>query len=281
MYQVDKIKANLGEIKSLELLADVFTDVAQARLERVRQGVESNRIYVGEIARVLHVVRVTAEKNGLSAKRKKQASASLLLTSNKRLYYGDLDVKVVDFYIAHTSYLGFADRFVIGSVGADVLAGKKYPFEYESIVFKEEMPSTVELSVLAKKLVDYQKVLVYYPRFMTVLSQLPSLVDITGLTASATGEQGVDYYLFEPEIGKILNFFEEQIMQLLLEQAFMEAELARIGTQLTTMDNARQRANKIITRQELMLSIAQKQYLNMQSQEIAGTMLRMGLGKIQ
>lgn len=274
MYQVDKIKGNLVEVRSLQLLAEVLTDVARTRLDRVRDSVEHNRVYVGEIAKVLHIVRITAEIRGLSGQRKKKASASLLLTSNKRLYYGDLDVKVVDFYAAHTSYLGFADRFVIGTVGADILTSRKYPFPVESVVFKADMPNQMELSVLSKKLVDYQKVLVYYPRFMTVLSQLPSLVDITGLTAAASGEPGEEYYLFEPEIGKILDFFEQQIMQLLLEQAFMEAELARIGTQLTTMDNAQQKANKIIGEQEIKLSYAKKQYLNLQSQEIANVMLR-------
>lgn len=280
MYQIDKITNRLEEAESLEVLSEVFTDVARMRLERMRAGVERNRIYVGEIAKVLHIVRVTAEQQGLSAKREKKVSASLLLTSNKRLYYGDLDVKVVDFYTAHTAYSAFADRFVVGSVGTDILAGRKYPFPYESISFEKDMPSQAELAQLSKQLVEYQKVLVYYPRFLTVLSQLPSLVDITGLTASATGEKGENYYLFEPEIGKILDFFEQQIMQLLLEQAFMEAELARIGTQLTTMDNAQQRSNKLINEQKLLLSIAKKQYLNMQSLEIAAIMFRKGLGQV-
>ena len=160
------------------------------------------------------------------------------------------------------------------------MAGKKYPFPYEPIVFNSELPTEVELAVLSKRLVDYQKVLVYYPRFMTVLSQLPSLVDITGLTASTTGEKGENYYIFEPEIGKILDFFEQQIMQLLLEQAFLEAELARIGTQLTTMDNAQQRAIKIIREQKGFLSVANKQHLNLQSLDIAAAMMRNGSAHI-
>lgn len=280
MYQIDKITHYLEEVKSMETLAEVFTNVARMKLEKIRAGVEHNRIYVGEVARILHIVRLTAEARGLSAKREKKVSASLIITSNKRFYYGDLDNKVVDFYAAHTAYSGFADRFVVGSVGADILSGKNYPFAYERVIFSRELPSQTELAVLAKRLVDYQKVIVYYPRLLTVLSQLPSLVDITGLTANTPGEKGENYYIFEPEIGKILDFFEQQIMQLLLEQAFMEAELARIGTQLTTMDNARVRANKIIDRQKERLSTAKRQYQNMQSLDIAGSMLRKGFGQI-
>ncbi|MCL4390135.1 MAG: F0F1 ATP synthase subunit gamma [Patescibacteria group bacterium] len=274
MYQINKIKDYLNEVESLELLAQVFTDIARSNLERIRAGIERNRTYVGEVAKVLHVVRVTAEAQGLSATRQKKVSASLLITSNKRLYYGDLDTKVAEFYIAHTAYTGYVDRFVLGSVGADILKGSNYPFAYETIIFDQELPSAQELANLSQKLSGYQKVFVYYPRFVTVLSQLPSLVDITGLVSSVSSGEEDRYYIFEPEIGKILDFFEQQIIQMLLEQAFLEAQLARIGTQLTTMDQAAQNAAAVIKQQNELLTYTRKQYLNLQSLEIAGTIIR-------
>ena len=258
----------------METLTRVFTEVARARLDKIRGLVENNRQYVGELGKVLHVVRVTAEQERLSAKKKKKISASLLLTSNKRFYYGSLDEKVVGFYAAQTAYQGFVDRFVVGSVGAEMLSSRKYPFPFQSIVFPGGSPTGKEMVDLAEKLTDYQKVLVYYPKFVTILTQQPDLVDVTGLESLSPAQKGEEYYIFEPEIGKILEFFEKQIMELLLEQTFMEAELARIGTQLTTMDGAQQRANTVINETKALLSRAQKSLLNIQSLESASILLR-------
>lgn len=275
MYQINQIRDYIEEVSSLELLAEVYTDIARARLEKVRTGIERNRSFVGEVANVLHIVRVTAEDQGLSAKRKKKVSASLVITSNKRFYYGNLDSRVVDFYIAHTAYTGFVDRFVVGSVGADVLSGRRYPFPYQSIRFDRDLPNASELATLADQLNDYQKVLVYYPRFMTVLSQRPSFVDMTGLVSgtapAATGEK---YYIFEPEIEKILDFFEQQVMAILLEQAFLESELSRIGSQLVAMDNASVNAGNIIREQNILLAAARRSQVSMRVLEMVA-----GMGK--
>lgn len=263
MFNLNEIEKDLREVQSLELLAQVFTDIAHARLLRVRAGIEKNRIFAGELARVLHVVRVTAEERGLSAQRRKKISASVVITSNKRLYYGGLDTKVVNYYMAHTAYTGYVDRYVIGTVGSDILRGENYPFQYEQIRFAKDLPDLGEIASLADKLKDYQKVFVYYPRFETVLSQQPSFVDMTGLvSATAAGE--VDrYYIFEPEIGKILDFFEQQVMTILLEQAFLESELARIGSQLMTMDEASGNAAKIIKQESQLLAAAKRSQASM------------------
>lgn len=274
MYQINQIKGYIEEVSSLELLAEVYTDVARARLEKVRTGIERNRAFVGEIANVLHVVRVTAEEQGLSAKRKKKVSASVVLTSNKRFYYGNLDSRVVDFYIAHTAYTGFVDRYVVGSVGVDVLKGKQYPFPFQPILFERDLPNTNELATLAERLNDYQKVFVYYPRFMTSLSQQPSFVDVTGLVSAAPAAPSERYYIFEPEIEKILDFFEEQVMAILLEQAFLEAELSRIGSQLVAMDNASINAGNIIQFQNQLLASARRSQASMQVLEMVAGMHR-------
>lgn len=274
MYALEQIQTNLEEFSALELLAEVFTDIARAKLDRVRSGIERNRQFVGEIAKVLHVVRVMAEEKGLSAAAQKKVSASLVVTSNKRLYYGGLDTKIVNFYIAHTAYTGYVDRFVVGSVGVDILKGREYPFPYEPILFERELPNISELSSLAKKLAGYQKVMVYFPRFVTILSQQPSFVDVTGLVGATAENEGEKYYIFEPEIEKILAFFEEQVMAMLLEQTFLEAELARIGTQLLSMDEASQRAAEMIVTQKGVLARVKRQISSMRVLELAAGMYR-------
>ncbi len=274
MFTLDKIKSDLEEVESLEVLAEVFTDIAHARLLRVRAGIERNRLFAGEVSRVLHVVRVTAEEHKLSALRKKKISASVVITSNKRLYYGGLDTKVMNYYMAHTAYTGYVDRFVIGSVGVDTLKTLNYPFQFEIVDFEKDLPSIAELTNLANKLKDYQKVFVYYPQFQTVLSQQPSFVDITGLVSAVASGDVDRYYIFEPEIEKILDFFESQVMAILLQQAFLESELARIGSQLMTMDNAQGNAMAMIKQENSLLASAKRQMASMKVLEMVAGLKR-------
>lgn len=261
----------MEEVAAIDLLAEAYMDVAKLKLEKVRSGIIRNREFVGEIAKVLHLVRIAAEARGLSAKRKKLVSAAVVLTSNSRFSYGDLDSRMVEFFLAHTVYTGFADRFVIGAVGKDILTGKKYPFPFESTIFSKDFPTKDELLLLAGKLINYQQVIVYYPRFVTVMSQQPSFVDMTGLVAGAA-KTDEEYYIFEPEIDKILDFFEAQVMAMLLEQAFFELELARIGSQLVAMDNAALNDQKIMVEQNRLLARARRSKLSMEVLERVANM---------
>ena len=50
----------------------------------------------------------------------------------------------------------------------------------------------------------------------------------------------------EPDLSKILHFFDSQIITLLLESTFLESELARTGSRFISMDSAETEANKFI-----------------------------------
>lgn len=276
MQTIDQIEKYVEEVGALRDVAGAFTDIASLRLQKVRRGIERNRVFASDLARVLHIVRVTAEEHHLSAKRQKKISASLVITSNKRFYFGVLDAKVLDFYLAHTAYTGYVDRFIVGTVGRDLLKEKKYPYEFSEVSFAKELPDSLELANLVARLSQYQKVMVYFPRFVSILSQQPSFVDVTGF-ASGVGESGQEshqerYYIFEPEIDKILDFFEQKVMAIVLQQAFLESELARIGTQLSLMDQAASNATKVLSQENQLLKAARRNKLNLQVLEMyAGT----------
>ena len=57
----------------------------------------------------------------------------------------------------------------------------------------------------------------------------------------------------------MLQFFESQIMGLLLEQAFLETELAHAAARLLMMDAAQGRAKEYVTAQSKLLRLFLKQ----------------------
>ena len=261
---VNQIKGQIEETQTLKMVTEVFTDIASIKLQRIRGQIEQNRRFVSEMTEVLHIVRVTAEEQGLSAKLEKKISASLLVTSNKRFYYGVLDAKVADFFMAHSTYTGYVDRYVVGSVGRDYLRERGYNHPFIPVQFAGEMPTSIELASLATTLTQYQKVSVYYPQFTSLLSQQPTFIDMTGYATTNVVGNDQRYYIFEPEIDKILVYFERNIMGILLEQAFLEAELARTGTQLSSMDQAAINATGVLSSENRWLGRIRREELTMQ-----------------
>ena len=65
-------------------------------------------------------------------------------------------------------------------------------------------------------------------------------------------------FLFEPDLAKILQFFDSQVLTLLLEQTFLEAELSRTAARFISMDESETEANKFIKIQKTLKAYAQR-----------------------
>lgn len=96
--------------------------------------------------------------------------------------------------------------------------------------------------------------------------QTPTFTDITQTSYLKEGEEDEKntkkLFIFEPELTKILDFFETQVMNLLLQQSFLESELSRTAARLVSMDQAQLNANKFILQQTMLLNKARKSESN-------------------
>ena len=91
-----------------------------------------------------------------------------------------------------------------------------------------------------------------------VLSQLPEI--------------STNNFIFEPEIIRMLDFFDSQIKILLLEQTILESELARTASRLIAMDQAQSRAKDFISDNKRALGQLKKSTYNARLLETLATM---------
>ena len=63
-------------------------------------------------------------------------------------------------------------------------------------------------------------------------------------------------FIFEPELPKILHFFDTQVISLLIEQAFLESELSRTASRFISMDQAESEADRFINTQRKLKAVA-------------------------
>ena len=255
MATIKQIKGTLEADQSLKLVARTFSEVSANRLRQIRGIIERNRSFFTEIAGIYHVVKTEALERKILSKYKKEGAVSILISSNHK-FSGAVESQLFLLFVSHTPEFT-TKRIAIGRTGAAFLRDSHYWANFETLEFASELPNQEELSKLAEEARKYERIFVYYPKFKTVLLQQPNFVDLTG-SIEPTPDKNLRsfYYIFEPEIEKMYAFFDNQIVSLLLQQAFLEAELARTAARLITMEQAQRNADTIIKNDRRQLALA-------------------------
>ena len=155
---------------------------------------------------------------------------------------------------------------VIGQTGIEYLNSFGLKGGFQEIRLQKDYPNRQEVSQLVEKTKSYDRVLVYFPSFVTLLTQKVGLLDITQPPASKGGIKALEeekiVYIFEPELEKILVFFEKQIRSLLFVRSILESELSRTAARLLSMNNAQQRAEDLVKTKKRQLTQASRSVSN-------------------
>lgn len=271
MNSVKQIKEQLVDSFSLKMVAQAYTEISALKLGKIRAGIEKNRVFFQEISEVYHAINIEAAKKHLVL-RPKKGTVSILITSNQH-FYGGLEKELVKFFIVNTTKFA-TDRIVIGSTATEFLKSFNYFNPYQQVILKNDLPSAEEIRSLVDKIINYEQIMIYYSRMHSILTQEPHVVDIVQkppeyfLKTKATSFN----YIFEPELEQILKFFENQVTLLLIEQTFLESELARAAARLTSMDAAQLSADEIIVKQKRELAQAKKSLDNINILENIATL---------
>ncbi|OGE37326.1 hypothetical protein A3D79_00080 [Candidatus Daviesbacteria bacterium RIFCSPHIGHO2_02_FULL_39_8] len=246
---IREIDQLIEEVNSLKVLTQAFGEIASIKLTRIRSQVERNRLFFAEIAQIFKIVKNYGAKKGFTLNKPKQ-TVSLLLTSNER-FYGGIDAEVIRYFIEVTAKYP-TDRVVLGITGKEYLNTMNYFHQFQNLTFKADLPNDLEFNQVGQIIKDYKQVIVFYPQITTILIQKPRAYDITQSSfgeLTPNSQLSLDYVIFEPELEKIIEFFDTQIMILILQQVFFESELARTASRLMSMDQAQIAANKFIDTQ--------------------------------
>ncbi len=247
IQQVDEL---IEEGNSLQLIARAYSEIANLKIKRIRSEVLRNREFFDEILKIYGTVKAFAIKRG-AARLKPKKRLAILLTSNYR-FYGNINSSLTKYFAGSVRELPDVDKIILGKGGIDYFRATKILPKYQEVILKGDIPTSLELINLVNLSTDYNQVLVFHSKLKTLLLQQPTFTDITA-TSLYTNEQiktlkGEDlmHFIFEPDLPKILNFFENQILTLLLEQTFLESELSRTASRFISMDQAETEANKFI-----------------------------------
>lgn len=254
----ETLRDDLADLDALQLVASALADQSLKTIAKVRATFERSAPFYQSVHDLYALIRFRAERDGVSVRRSQSGagSAAVALTSNHR-FYGELNVAVVHALIEREASVGVR-TIIIGRVGQLFLKELGYARGMHSLLFAEDVPSIGELSGLLARLEEYDRVVLYYPAFINLVTQRVETIEIGAATAprarrgegstyaldlrgrgeSALAPAAESAYIFEPELTELGRFFETEVRRFLFQRVFLEAELARTATRLIAMSTA-------------------------------------------
>ncbi|MDP3735184.1 MAG: F0F1 ATP synthase subunit gamma [bacterium] len=254
----ESLRDDLADLDALQFVASAFADQSLKAIARVRATFERSAPFYQSVHDLYALIRIRAEREGsvVRASHGGSGMAALALTSNHR-FYGELNLAVVRALIERELPDG-ARTIVIGRVGALYMKEFGYARRIHSFLFAEDIPRASELAALLSRLEAYERVVLYYPAFINLVTQRIETIEIgaaqregtrrggtgthalelSGRGESALAAASASAYIFEPELALLARFFEIEVRRFLFQRVFLEAELARTAARLVAMSTA-------------------------------------------
>lgn len=267
--EVDQL---IEEGYSFKQIAQAYSEIANQKIKILRANLDRNRVFFQDISSVYALVKALALKKGITGLKPK-GSISIIITSNYR-FYGNINADLIDYYVDTTRNLKM-DRIVIGKTAAEYFKSHNL-FEYEEVILKKDQPDPIELSSLIEIIKNYNQVLIFFSKLKTLLVQIPDYTDIAKVAQIKPEETEKVRFIFEPELPKVLSFFDSQVLTLLLEETFLESEVSRTASRFISMDQAESEANKFIKENEKLKGYLKRSIINNQILENFASSMKKG-----
>lgn len=255
MSNIEETKEQLKEIEILRQISSTLLEIGSLRIKTIRAEYERNQAFYEEVGNLYNLVKVNAARNKEEVEEFGKGKVLVAITSNKR-FYGSLNTDIMNAFLT-AGKLSKMDMIVIGHTGKRIVEDT-YRGKCDFLIFEDDYPTPRETKMFLEKVKPYRNVLLYYPTFVNIFVQKPKVIDITHTPDEAAVKNDFIEYIFEPELPKLLAFFEIQIRRLLFMRIMLEAELSRIAARVvkmnTTEDNASEaiRVRKLAFKRALM-----------------------------
>jgi ATP synthase F1 gamma subunit len=274
MPQLEQLKAEIKDEEILHNLASAFTEVSAAKIGVLKKKFEKNQSFFEEVSDLYRMVKASNDHPTTVSK----GVMAIAMTTNHR-FYGVINLEVMKKFLSETKdpvrkSSNGVKRMVVGKIGISYLRSIDFEEPLEKMVLDEDVPKTEDLKELLETASHYQKVLLFYPQFKTVYTQTPAVADIAysparlassdsmagGPTRLASSDsmaggptpatqkeiQESPQLVFEPELPKIVEFFETQIRTILLQRVLLEMELSVTASRLQAMSRAKEHAQEVL-----------------------------------
>lgn len=251
MRRAITIQNELGQIRTVKDLTEVFESVASMHIARIRNHVVSSQQFFAELWPTYRSLRIDPrERVETTRKIRKGHNAFLAVTSEGKLG-SSLDEQIISDMIASLPQGKQPDVMVVGSHGLSRLQQQKI-----TVTKAFTLPATdINFTVgdIIDALQEYEQISVFYQRYESLRVQKTERIELLNAVrelGEGVGEEGELVssrdYIFEPSISEIATYMESVMMGVALIQIIMESKLAGYAVRFNSMSRAKQRAKDLV-----------------------------------
>jgi F0F1-type ATP synthase gamma subunit len=167
-----------------------------------------------------------------------------------------------------------AEISIIGRLGRSLFIESRPKDPYTYFELPDYGVDRKRMGDVVRHLVQYEKIIVYYGKYKSVITQTPSKFEISaGTDVEQDAGDPKRVYIFEPSVEKILMFFETEIFASLFDQSIRESQLAKFASRILAMDRADQNISKRLKELSLeKLKLSHKQVSKRQLNSLSSLM---------
>lgn len=267
MQSIVDIKNETEFVEVLKSICQAYQEISVIRMQEIRGSVINIRRFLASLSEVFSDVKSSyanlkqrkKSDTELALSQKKDREIAVLVSENESLY-GDLLQKVFADFRNYTSKKD-CDLMIIGKKGLQLFQEAKIKKETIFFELADKQIDVADIKYIIYSLIQYKKIIVFYGRFESVISQIStssiiSDAEITSTEENINSKEKKQGFLFEPSVEEIVNFFETQVFASLLKQTITESQLARYASRIKAMEDA---LNRIETKEKLMKVLERKE----------------------
>jgi F-type H+-transporting ATPase subunit gamma len=287
MATMREIRTRIKTVKNIEKITRAMKLVAAARLKRAQSRVEAARPYAEKMQRVMrNLARAAGDvSHPLLAAREERNIAVIVITSDRGLcgsYNANILRRAME--LLRPRDPATVRLVLLGRKGISFFRRHAYPIvatmplTATEVSFDDVQPVvSVVRELFETEQVD--AVYVVYSRFLSAMSQQPSILPLLPLKPPAEGEaagsgpsagEGGDEILFEPPADRLLARLLPRYVDTQVYRALVEAVASEHGARMTSMSAATSNAGEMIDTLTLSLNRARQAAITKEIAEIVG-----------
>lgn len=246
MYSKAELKKYSDAVATIKSITRVYEEAAARRIKLIQNSVAKIDDFLGSTADSYVNIKfgLLAEQKNKKNPRKDILTASfrekskkgvVILISSHEQYFGNLIPNVYRAWKEDLRSSGF-DGIIFGNTGKRLF--DKDDLKNSNISFYDLIDNEPDWNLVYKigeQVSSYEKIIVHYGKYRTVLTQTPDKAEIS--TPMTLGQvQQVKRYLFEDQGEKILGFFEKEVINAQLQKRVYESQIARYAARIKILE---------------------------------------------
>lgn len=246
MYSKAELRKYSDAVATIKSITRVYEEAAARRIKLIQVSVAKIDEFLSATADSYVNIKfglVAEEKNKKIPRndiltttfRKREKKGILILISSHEQYFGNLIPSVYRAWkedILNTNF----DGIIFGNTGKRLY--EKDNLKVGNVSFYDQIDNEPDWDLVYKigeQVCSYEKIVVYYGKYRTVLTQTPDKAEIS--TPITVGQvQQVKRYLFEDQGEKILGFFEKEVINANLQKRVYQSQIARYAARIKILE---------------------------------------------